>query len=67
MPYEEANRLIDALKAWALERNLSQSEIAERLGVGRQRVSNWFAGKAKPSLEHGIRIQRLLKSRRKGK
>jgi DNA-binding XRE family transcriptional regulator len=59
----ESKKLVAALKNWMLKNNKSQSQIAELLGVDRRRVSKWFKDKAVPSLEHGIRIQKLIKEK----
>ncbi len=42
------------------ERNLSQAELAERLNVTRQAVSNWECGKTEPDIETLHRISDIL-------
>jgi predicted XRE-type DNA-binding protein len=65
MPDKEAKKLVVSLKRWALEQDKSQYQIAKLLEVDRERVSKWFSDKAIPSLEHGLKIQKFLKSKRK--
>jgi len=45
------------------ERNWSQADLAERLGVSRQTVNAIETGKYSPSLELAFRIARLFKVR----
>jgi predicted XRE-type DNA-binding protein len=63
----EAEKLVNELKKWATENEKSQWEIARLLSVDRRRVNDWFAGAKMPTLEFGIRIQRLLKGKRRRK
>jgi len=63
----EAEKLVNELKKWATENEKSQWEIARLLSVDRRRVNDWFAGAKLPALEFGIRIQRLLKGKRRRK
>ncbi len=48
------------LKVERAERNWSQQDIAERLGVSRQTVNAIETGKYDPSLPLAFRISRLL-------
>ncbi len=43
------------LKAARLLADLEQAELAERIGVARQTVSNWERGLAEPSATHFVR------------
>jgi transcriptional regulator with XRE-family HTH domain len=65
MSDNEANKLVESLKEWALNHDKTQYQIAQLLGVDRQRVSKWFSGKSIPSLEHGLKIQKFLIGKRK--
>jgi len=67
MPETEAENLVNELKKWATENQKSQSEIARLLHVDRRRVNDWFTGAKMPTLEFGIRIQRLLRGKRRRK
>jgi transcriptional regulator with XRE-family HTH domain len=67
MPRKESENLVEALKKWAIENGKKQSEVASILNVDRERVSKWFAGTSVPSLEHGLKIIRLLKEKRRSK
>jgi transcriptional regulator with XRE-family HTH domain len=51
-------KLVEALRKRIERKKKNQSQIADR-----QRVSNWINGKAVPSLEHGIRILRLIEGK----
>jgi putative transcriptional regulator len=50
------------LKVLRAERNWSQAELAERLGVSRQSVNAIETGKFDPSLSLAFRIARLFQS-----
>jgi putative transcriptional regulator len=50
------------LKILRAERNWSQAELAERLGVSRQSVNAIETGKFDPSLSLAFRIARLFQS-----
>jgi transcriptional regulator with XRE-family HTH domain len=62
---KESGKLIADLKAWADAEYGRRAELARMLGVSRQFVSDWFAGRRRPSLEHGLQIQAFLKKQRK--
>ena len=48
------------IKQMRLERNLTQEQMAEQLGVSRQAVSNWENNKNLPDLELIISMSRLF-------
>ncbi|MBL8549168.1 MAG: helix-turn-helix transcriptional regulator [Hyphomonadaceae bacterium] len=50
----------NVLRALRAERNWSQAELAERLGVSRQSVNAIETGKYDPSLPLAFRIARLF-------
>jgi transcriptional regulator with XRE-family HTH domain len=62
MADKEAKKLVNALRRWASLNGKSQYALAKLLDVDRERVSKWFSGKAVPSLEHGLRIQKFLQN-----
>jgi DNA-binding XRE family transcriptional regulator len=64
---KEIDDLINELKTWAGEKDISQSDIARMLGVTRQRVNDWFIGKAKPNLEAWLKIKEFLRKNRRRK
>jgi transcriptional regulator with XRE-family HTH domain len=53
------------LKAWADAGYGRHAELARMLGVSRQLVSDWFAGRNKPTLDSGLKIQAFLKKQRR--
>lgn len=55
MTIEIANRFLDLRKA----HNLSQEELAERLGVSRQAVSKWERGEASPDTDNLIALAKI--------
>lgn len=57
MNIEIANRLQQLRK----NNNLSQEELAEKIGVSRQAVSKWERGEASPDTENLILLSRLYK------
>ena len=50
------NKLAEARK----KQNLTQEQLAERLGVTRQAVSRWESGAAYPETDKIVRMARLL-------
>lgn len=61
----EVEALISKLRAYCKERHGRNTEIAKMLGVSRQLVTDWFSGKAVPTLSTGLRIQTFLKQQRR--
>jgi hypothetical protein len=61
MSSEESQKLIAALKEWADAEYGRRAELARMLGVSRQLVSDWFAGRKTPTLDSGLKIQAFLK------
>jgi DNA-binding XRE family transcriptional regulator len=53
------------LKAWCAEHYGRQAEVAEAIGVSRQVVTDWLKGRAIPSLDNGLALQRFLKKQRR--
>jgi transcriptional regulator with XRE-family HTH domain len=56
MTLETANRLYELRK----KNNLSQEELAEKLGVSRQAVSKWESAQSIPDLEKILQLSRLF-------
>lgn len=52
--------LIDVIKLRLYERNLTQSKLAEMLGISTSRVSEIMNGKCEPTLKIGREISRQL-------
>jgi hypothetical protein len=63
----EVEALIDGLKAWCKQKYGRNVEVADKLGVSRQLVSDWFAGRAAPTLATGLKIQAFLKKHQRGR
>lgn len=57
MNIEIANRLLELRK----KNNLSQEELAEKLGISRQAVSKWERAEASPDTDNLIALARLYK------
>ena len=53
---EERQWLKDLLR----EHGLTQEELAKRIGVSRELVTNWISGRRRPSLKHLRRIAEVL-------
>ena len=70
-PEEEREQLIADLAEWCGAEYGRQTEIANKLGVSKQLVSNWITGRRFPSLKNGLALQAFLqeqgKRRRKGR
>ena len=56
MTIETANKLLKLRK----QHNLSQEELAEKLGISRQAVSKWENGTSDPSTSNLIAISKLF-------
>jgi DNA-binding XRE family transcriptional regulator len=61
---DEIQRAINELKEWAGKEYGSQSELARKLGVPRQRINDWFTGKKTPELKAWLKIQAFLRKER---
>ena len=55
MTIETANKLLKLRK----QHNLSQEELAEKLGISRQAISKWERGDAFPDTDNLILLARL--------
>jgi transcriptional regulator with XRE-family HTH domain len=64
---KESEQLLTELKAWANAEYGRRAELARMLGVSRQLVSEWFAGRATPTWDNGMRIEELLRKLRRAK
>ena len=64
---KESEKLLTELKTWANAEYGRRAELARMLGVSRQLVSEWFAGRATPTWDNGMRIEDFLKKQRRSK
>ena len=62
---ELAMNLIDALRQYRLDHQLTQEELAEQLGVAFTTVNRWFNDKTHPGELQEHRIKKLLGQTRK--
>ncbi len=60
MPPEELDKLMAELTAWCGEKYGRQAEIAEKLGVSKQLVTNWLAGRRAPTLKYFFKLRAFL-------
>ena len=60
----KTNPLIDRLRQYRLEHQLTQEELAEKLGVAFLTLNRWLNGHAQPRELHQYRIEKLLKTQR---
>jgi transcriptional regulator with XRE-family HTH domain len=60
MPDEDPRAVIDELKRWCGGQYGRQSQIARQLGVSRQLVNDWLAGKAMPRIETWLKLKDFL-------
>ena len=58
------NPLLNRLRQYRLERQLTQEQLAEKLGVAFLTLNRWLRGHAQPSELHRYRIEKLLKIRK---
>jgi transcriptional regulator with XRE-family HTH domain len=59
-------RAIQPERVWRLECQPGE-ELARTLGVSRQLVTEWFAGRKTPTWDSGLKIQAFLKKRRRSR
>lgn len=52
--------LNENIKKWRTARGLSQVELAQKLGVSKQSVSNWENDNIQPSIDMLVKIARCL-------
>ncbi len=52
--------LSDNIRAYRKKNNLSQDELAERIGVSRQSVSFWENGQTQPTIDNIIALSRIF-------
>jgi DNA-binding XRE family transcriptional regulator len=65
-PVKEIKRLLRELKAWAKKRKHgAAAEIARAVGVERQTVTNWIAGRRMPQLKYWVPLQKFLDQKKK--
>ena len=62
-PVSVTGKVRNDLRERRAEREWSQAELAEKLGVSRQTINAIETGKYDPSLELAFKIARLFKSR----
>lgn len=62
MPPDELDAFMAELKAWADQaRHGDQVELAEKLGVSRQRLNNWTSGRRVPGAREVLKLQAFLR------
>jgi len=61
MAPKESEKLISDLRVWADAKYGRRAELARMLGVSRQLVSDWLAGRTTPTLDSGLKLQAFLK------
>ena len=59
---ERTKQLIEGVKTWCIAHEVKQRVLADKLGVSRQLVTEWFAFRKKPTSEHTLTLLGLLKS-----
>jgi hypothetical protein len=68
MSREETEKLMAELKIWVDAEDAEygrRAKVAREIGVSRQQVTDWLAGRKSPTLEHGLRLQAFLKKQRR--
>jgi len=48
------------LREWLSIRNMTQKELAKRMGVTQVTVNNWVQGKTKPNIEQLSKLAKTL-------
>ena len=67
MASEAAQNLINRLREVVGKERGSQSELARKLGVPRQRLNDWLNLKSMPRLDDGLKIQAFLQKQQRHK
>jgi len=67
MVSQESENLVAELRAWCDEKYGRRAELARMLGVSKQLVSDWFAGRTMPTLDVGLQLQTFLKKQRRAR
>ena len=67
MASEAAQNLINRLREVVGTERGSQSELARKLGVPRQRLNDWLNLKSTPRLDDGLKIQAFLRKQHRQK
>lgn len=57
----ESSTLPEKLRTLRRKQGLSQQDVAERLGITRQTVSNWEAGQGSPALDRAMQLATLYR------
>ena len=52
--------LSDNIRSYRKKNNLSQDELAEKIGVSRQSVSFWETGQTQPTIDNIIALSRIF-------
>lgn len=52
--------LPDNIKKYRKENNMSQDELAEKLGVSRQSVSLWETGQTQPTIDNIVALSKIF-------
>jgi DNA-binding XRE family transcriptional regulator len=60
-----ASRRVPSSKEWADAKYGRRTEVAQLLGVSKQLISEWFAGRSVPTWDHGLEIEAFLKKQRR--
>jgi transcriptional regulator with XRE-family HTH domain len=67
MASEAAQNLMKRLREVVGKERGSQSELARKLGVPRQRLNDWLNLKSTPRLDDGLKIQAFLQKQHRQK
>ena len=65
MNQSRSEGLLAELKSWADAEYGRRAELARMLGVSKQLISEWFAGRSVPTWDHGLAIEEFLKKQRR--
>jgi DNA-binding transcriptional regulator YiaG len=63
MSPERTQRLITEIKAWCEAHQIKQVELARRLSVSPQLVTEWIKGRKQPTGEQALHMLELLKAK----
>jgi transcriptional regulator with XRE-family HTH domain len=58
-------RLIEDVRTWCSQKRGRQMELGQLLGVHRSAITNWFAGRQRPTAEQAEKMRDLLTKRKR--
>jgi hypothetical protein len=61
----KTQKILDELKAYCDAERGRRTEVAEKIGISRQALANWFYGRQQPTSEQILTVQEFLRQQQK--